>query len=269
MWESRRHEHIDVDAAESDEHPKYKFCCYKCEAAFQYEEETNSERLEWMHTSIGWEAFEANVKRTISWSKNKKHRNRGHVFREALEEHKNDPLSRGEKRTKVVETFHHLLAEAINQNVKRSNAAKFFANFSSSAYRIERAERRARMKEEDLVNLRSSLEAKGLLGPPDPNNQPDEAQYIHWLKLDEWHAQGYIEDEEDLQGVWADPDVPDERLPMHLVDTDNRPQDVSVCRECGPGWSIEDPQAAFMEVYPSPASHSEGQSLCSSNECTL
>ena len=34
---------------------------------------------------------------------------------------------------------------------------------------------------------------------------------------------------------------------MHLVDTDNRPQDVSVCRECGPGWSIEDPQAAFME----------------------
>ena len=54
---------------------------------------------------------------------------------------------------------------------------------------------------------------------------PDGTDYVHWLRLQEWDDQGFVDDVQDqnrgvcatpLRGVWATPPPPD-----------NRPWDVS------------------------------------------
>ena len=52
-----------------------------------------------------------------------------------------------------------------------------------TAYKIAREEKVVSMKEADLMELRSSVTAKGIFGKVD--QYPDESDYAHMLRLQE------------------------------------------------------------------------------------
>ena len=85
MWASRRSHHIKTYVPDTDERHVYYYCCFECEAWFQFKEEEDTERKQWMNDPEGWVVHQASVKSQIALSKSRKHKVRARLFSDAIE----------------------------------------------------------------------------------------------------------------------------------------------------------------------------------------
>ncbi len=72
----------------------------------------------------------------MAWKKAKKHRERGRVYAEVVAEVKEEGQgSRKERRLAVTTRFHERLAQALQNNMRNSNAIKYFFGFSKKVHK--------------------------------------------------------------------------------------------------------------------------------------
>ena len=83
MWPSQREEHIKHRAESSEEWDESHWICAQCEARLQRAEMQDPVTRAFWFTETGWKVCLATVRSKIAEEKNKKHRQRGQVFRNA------------------------------------------------------------------------------------------------------------------------------------------------------------------------------------------
>ena len=119
-------------------------------------------------------------------------------------------LSRKQKRQMLTkEVFPQMLAAALNKNLSKSNAGKYFVNSHKECFKNSRRNEITEMAYKELEEMRSRVKGFGYLGKIDP--YPDENQWEFCMRVHQWHAEGFTDDFCDMaenQRVWADDNEP-------------------------------------------------------------
>ena len=85
MWQSQREQHINIREPNRDDHDTYHFICFRCEAQNRINEMADGPQKHFYQCEDGRQALEAMVKADMALTKRQKHKQRGSMFKEAID----------------------------------------------------------------------------------------------------------------------------------------------------------------------------------------